>query len=272
MSSPAALEGAAAAAAALRSVLSRAHQAAERAGRRPEMVRIVAVSKTKPVAVVRGVYDAGHRCFGENYVQELLDKAPQLPMDIEWHFIGNLQSNKVKSLLAGVPNLDMVESVDDEKIANRLDSVVASLGRKPLKVLVQVNTSGEESKYGVDPSGCVELAKHVKMGCPNLVFSGLMTIGMLDYSSTPENFRVIFLEPSSRCTFMFSRTNVTFGNQTLAKCRTEVCKELGISEEQCELSMGMSADFEQAIEMGSTNVRVGSTIFGAREYPNKNKT
>ncbi|XP_072996859.1 uncharacterized protein [Typha latifolia] len=248
MSSPAALEGAAAAAAALRSVLSRAHQAAERAGRRPEMVRIVAVSKTKPVAVVRGVYDAGHRCFGENYVQELLDKAPQLPMDIEWHFIGNLQSNKVKSLLAGVPNLDMVESVDDEKIANRLDSVVASLGRKPLKVLVQVNTSGEESKYGVDPSGCVELAKHVKMGCPNLVFSGLMTIGMLDYSSTPENFR------------------------TLAKCRTEVCKELGISEEQCELSMGMSADFEQAIEMGSTNVRVGSTIFGAREYPNKNKT
>lgn len=170
----------------------------------------------------------------------------QLPEDIEWHFIGNLQSNKARALLAGVPNLDMVESVDDQKIANRLDRVVADLGRKPLKVLVQVNTSGEESKFGVDPSGCVELAKHVKLGCPNLVFSGLMTIGMLDYSSTPENFKA------------------------LANCRKEVCKELGIPEEQCELSMGMSADFEQAIEMGSTNVRVGSTIFGAREYPKKN--
>lgn len=170
----------------------------------------------------------------------------QLPEDIEWHFIGNLQSNKAKALLAGVPNLDMVESIDDEKIANRLDRVVADLGRKPLKVLVQVNTSGEESKFGVDPSGCVGLAKHVKLSCPNLVFSGLMTIGMLDYSSTPENFKA------------------------LSSCRKEVCDELGIPEEQCELSMGMSADFEQAIEMGSTNVRVGSTIFGAREYPKKN--
>uniref|UniRef100_A0A0E0DM35 Uncharacterized protein n=1 Tax=Oryza meridionalis TaxID=40149 RepID=A0A0E0DM35_9ORYZ len=191
MASVAAAEGAAAA---LRSVLSRAQQAAARSGRAPESVRVVAVSKTKPVGVIRGVYDAGHRCFGENYVQELIDKAPQLPEDIEWHFIGNLQSNKARALLAGVPNLDMVESVDDQKIANRLDRVVADLGRKPLKVLVQA----------------------------------------------------------------------------LANCRKEVCKELGIPEEQCELSMGMSADFEQAIEMGSTNVRVGSTIFGAREYPKKN--
>ncbi|XP_047096554.1 pyridoxal phosphate homeostasis protein-like [Lolium rigidum] len=243
MASVAAVEGAAAA---LRSVLSRAQQAAARSGRSPESVRVVAVSKTKPVGVIRGVYDAGQRCFGENYVQELIDKAPQLPDDIEWHFIGNLQSNKAKALLAGVPNLDMVESVDDEKIANRLDRVVADLGRKPLKVLVQVNTSGEESKFGVDPSGCAGLAKHVKLSCPNLVFSGLMTIGMLDYSSTPENFKA------------------------LTSCRKEVCDELGIPEEQCELSMGMSADFEQAIEMGSTNVRVGSTIFGAREYPKKN--
>ncbi|KAM0840426.1 hypothetical protein ACQ4PT_029746 [Festuca glaucescens] len=239
----AAVEGAAAA---LRSVLSRAQQAAARSGCAPESVRVVAVSKTKPVSVIRGVYDAGHRCFGENYVQELIDKAPQLPEDIEWHFIRNLQSNKAKALLAGVPNLDMVESLDDEKIANRLDRVVADLGRKPLKVLVQVNTSGEESKFGVDPSGCAGLAKHVKLSFPNLVFSGLMTIGMLDYSSTPENFKA------------------------LASCRKEVCDELGIPEEQCELSMGMSADFEQAIEMGSTNVRVGSTIFGAREYPKKN--
>ncbi|XP_064968605.1 uncharacterized protein LOC135614791 isoform X7 [Musa acuminata AAA Group] len=212
MSAPA-TEGAAATA--LRSVLTRAQQAAERCGRSPEQVRVVAVSKTKPVSVIRQVYDVGHRCFGENYVQEIVEKAPQLPSDIEWHFIGNLQSNKVKSLLAGVPNLDMVESVDDEKIANHLDRMVASLGRKPLKVLVQVNTSGEESKFGVDPSYCVQLVKHVKLGCPNLIFAGLMTIGMLDYSSTPENFE---------------------------------------------------------IEMGSTNVRIGSTIFGAREYLKKDKS
>ncbi|KAM0840425.1 hypothetical protein ACQ4PT_029746 [Festuca glaucescens] len=207
----AAVEGAAAA---LRSVLSRAQQAAARSGCAPESVRVVAVSKTKPVSVIRGVYDAGHRCFGENYVQELIDKAPQLPEDIEWHFIRNLQSNKAKALLAGVPNLDMVESLDDEKIANRLDRVVADLGRKPLKVLVQVNTSGEECGY---------------------------SSSLFQYNSV-----------------------------ALASCRKEVCDELGIPEEQCELSMGMSADFEQAIEMGSTNVRVGSTIFGAREYPKKN--
>ncbi|KAL9256532.1 Pyridoxal phosphate homeostasis protein-like protein [Drosera capensis] len=230
--------------------------------RDPDQVKVVAVSKTKPVAVLRQVYDAGHRIFGENYVQELIEKAPQLPDDIEWHFIGNLQSNKVKPLLcielslsgslvlidviyAGVPNLAMVESVEDEKIANHLDRVAGTLGRKPLKVLVQVNTSGEISKSGVEPSGCVALAKHVTTSCPNLEFSGLMTIGMLDYTSTPENFK------------------------TLVNCRADVCKALGISEEQCELSMGMSADFEQAIEMGSTIVRVGSTIFGAREYNKK---
>ncbi|XP_057960930.1 uncharacterized protein LOC131152963 [Malania oleifera] len=233
------------AAAALRSVLQRVHQAAERCGRPSDQVRVVAASKTKPVSLIRQVYDAGHRCFGENYVQEIVEKAPQLPEDIEWHFIGNLQSNKVKPLLSGVPNLAMVETVDDEKIANHLNRTVASIGRKPLKVLVQVNTSGEASKSGVEPAGCVDLAKHVSLACPNLELCGLMTIGMLDYSSTPENFRI------------------------LSNCRHEVCKALGITEEQCDLSMGMSGDFEQAIEMGSTNVRIGTTIFGAREYLKK---
>ncbi|PSR85316.1 Proline synthase co-transcribed bacterial protein [Actinidia chinensis var. chinensis] len=230
---------------ALRAVLQRVRHAAEISGRKANDVRVVAVSKTKPVSLIRQVYDAGHRCFGENYVQEIIDKAPQLPEDIEWHFVGHLQSNKVKSLLAAVPNLAMVEGIDNEKVANTLDRVVSTIRRKPLKVLVQVNTSGEESKSGVDPSDCVELAKHVKMGCSNLEFSGLMTIGMPDYSSTPENFR------------------------TLSNCRIEVCKALEMAENQCELSMGMSGDFELAIEMGSTNVRVGSTIFGPREYANK---
>uniref|UniRef100_A0A7N0UW78 Pyridoxal phosphate homeostasis protein n=1 Tax=Kalanchoe fedtschenkoi TaxID=63787 RepID=A0A7N0UW78_KALFE len=263
-------EAVGAAATALRSVLHRVRQAAERSGRVPGQVRLVAVSKTKPAALIRELYDTGHRCFGENYVQEFLDKAPQvfsfffcfclcgvdftgldwlfaslfqLPEDIQWHFVGHLQSNKVKSLLAAVPNLFMVEGVDNQKLANHLDRAVLSIGRNPLKVLVQVNTSGEASKYGVEPSSCVELAKHVKLGCPHLEFSGLMTIGMKDYASTPENFR------------------------TLLNCRSEVCKALQITEDHCELSMGMSGDFEKAIEMGSTNVRIGSIIFGPRSYP-----
>ncbi|XAR65680.1 hypothetical protein NMG60_11009866 [Bertholletia excelsa] len=245
MASPA-VEGAAAAS--LRSVLHRVRQAAEKSCRSSDQIRVVAVSKTKPVALIREVYDAGHRCFGENYVQELVEKAPQLPGDIEWHFIGHLQSNKVKPLLTGVPSLAMVETVDDEKIANHLNRVVESIGRKLLKVMVQVNTSGEASKSGVNPSECVELVKHISLACTNLEFCGLMTIGMPDYTSTPENFK------------------------TLANCRTEVCKTLGIPEEHCELSMGMSGDFELAVEMGSTNIRIGSTIFGAREYPKEQTT
>ncbi|WOH08017.1 hypothetical protein DCAR_0727453 [Daucus carota subsp. sativus] len=220
---------------ALRSVLQRVHQAAERSGRRGDDVRVVAVGKTKPISLIRQLYDAGHRRFGENY----------LPQDIIWHFIGHLQSNKAKSLLAAVPNLAVVEGVDNQKIANHLDRAVASIKREPLRVLVQVNTSGETSKSGVDPSGCVELVKHVKMGCPNLEFSGLMTIGMADYSSTPENFK------------------------TLSNCKVEVCKAIGMALDQCQLSMGMSGDFEQAIELGSTSVRIGSTIFGPREYAKK---
>ncbi|WJX37653.1 hypothetical protein P8452_25397 [Trifolium repens] len=243
MASPMAVE--AGAVVAFRSVMLRVQQAAERSGIKPDRVRVVAVSKTKPVSMIRQLYDAGHRHFGENYVQEFVEKAPQLPQDIQWHFIGHLQSNKVKTLLNGVPNLAMVEGVDNQKVANNLDRMVSTLGRNRLKVLVQVNTSGEESKSGVDPSNCVDLAKHVKLSCPNLEFSGLMTIGMLDYTSTPQNF------------------------QTLSNCRTEVCKALEMDEEQCELSMGMSGDFELAIESGSTNVRIGSTIFGPREYAKK---
>ncbi|KAI7835585.1 hypothetical protein COHA_010507 [Chlorella ohadii] len=223
-------------------VTARLQAAAARAGRADRLPRLVAVSKTKPVEAVQEAYDAGHRAFGENYVQELVEKAPQLPADISWHFIGHLQSNKVKALLEAVPNLSLLETVDSEKLANKLDSTVAALGRPPLAVFVQVNTSGEESKYGVEPQDCVALARHIQQGCSNLRLAGLMTIGMPDYSSRPENF------------------------QCLSDCRKAVCEALGLAEADVELSMGMSGDFEQAVEMGSTNVRVGSTIFGAREY------
>ncbi|GFR46991.1 hypothetical protein Agub_g8645 [Astrephomene gubernaculifera] len=231
---------------ALQDVVSRMKLAAERAGR-TQPVRLVAVSKTKPVEAVQEAYDAGQRVFGENYVQEMLDKAPQLPTDVQWHFIGHLQSNKVKSIVESVPNLSMVETVDSVKLADKLNRAVEQAGRQePLAVMVQVNTSGEESKHGVEPEDCVELARHIAQNCGKLRLAGLMTIGMPDYSSRPENF------------------------SCLAECRTRVAAALGLaSPEQLELSMGMSGDFEQAIEMGSTNIRVGSTIFGAREYPSK---
>eukprot|EP00887_Chlorella_sp_A99_P002723 scaffold6.g2723.t1 len=224
----------------LKDVVARMQTAAQRAGR-DRLPRLVAVSKTKPAEAVQAAYAAGHRVFGENYVQELLDKVPALPADVQWHFIGHLQSNKVKPLLEGCPQLAMVETVDSAKLASKLDDVVAALGRPPLLVLV--NTSGEESKYGVDPGeATVALARHVAEQCPHLRLAGLMTIGMPDYSSRPENF------------------------SCLAACRAEVAAALGLAEGELELSMGMSGDFEQAVQMGSTNIRVGSTIFGARQY------
>lgn len=226
-------------------VLLRAREASLKAGREVSP-RLVAVSKTKPVSDLREAYDAGQRCFGENYVQEIVDKSPELPSDVQWHFIGHLQSNKVKTLLEGVPSLACIETVDSQKLANKLDNTLEKLSRDNLKVFVQVNTSGEESKYGVEPGPeCVSLCKHIEESCPHLTLSGLMTIGQPDYSSRPENF------------------------VNLRECRKEVCAALGKEEDLLELSMGMSGDFVQATEMGSTNIRVGSTIFGARDYSNK---
>lgn len=228
---------------ALADVLARVAAACARAKRSTADVRVVAVGKTKPASALRECYDAGQRAFGENYVQELLEKAPELPSDVRWHFIGHLQSNKAKALIEGVPNLSTIETMDSKKLASKVNAALEGRARERVRVLVQVNTSGEESKFGVEPTDCVELARYIKEECPRLVFGGLMTIGMPDYTSKPENF------------------------ETLRKCREDVCAALGIGLDECELSMGMSGDFENAIEMGSTNVRIGSTIFGAREYP-----
>ena len=227
----------------LADVVGRIATAAQRCAR--PIPRLVAVSKTKTVEQMREAYDAGQRVFGENYVQEILDKAPVMPADVQWHFIGHLQSNKAKTLVSAVPALVMIETVDSIKLADKLNAAVSEAGRSSLKVLVQVNTSGEETKFGVEPSDCLALARHILGQCPGLSFGGLMTIGMPDYTSKPENF------------------------ECLTRCKEEVCRELAVDPNACELSMGMSGDFESAVAMGSTNVRVGSTIFGARDYTNK---
>lgn len=209
-------------------------------------VRIVAVGKTKPVRALQAAYAAGQRHFGENYVPELVAKAPLMPADTLWHMIGHLQSNKADELLKKVPSLACVETVDSVKLATVLNKAVGKAGRdKPLDVLIQVNTSGEDTKSGIFPAESpllVELALHIKKECPLLRLKGLMTIGMPDFTSKPENF------------------------VCLQQCRKRVADAVGVAEGELELSMGMSGDFVQAVAMGSTNVRVGSTIFGARVY------
>ncbi|KAJ3326425.1 hypothetical protein HDU76_012929 [Blyttiomyces sp. JEL0837] len=203
----------------------------------PRDVRLVAVSKTKPSSDILAAYAGGQRHFGEN-VQELVDKAQELPTDIQWHFIGSLQSNKCK-ILAAIPNLYAVETIDGIKKADTMQKACTSRAT-PLNVFVQVNTSGEESKSGIKPNECVDVAKHIVSSCPNLKLSGLMTIGSPENSSSNEE-------------------NPDF--KLLSECAKSVEEATGLT---MELSMGMSDDFELAIQMGSTNVRVGSVLFGAR--------
>ena len=206
--------------------------------------RIVAVSKTKSVEDILKAYEAGQHHFGENYVPELRQKASDarlVSLNIKWHFIGHLQSNKC-NMLCAVPNLYMVECVDSEHLATKLDGCVKRLELLgPLRVMVQVNTSGEDNKSGYHPDTCVQLVNHVIAKCPNLQLCGLMTIGRLghDYAVGPN--------PDFEC---------------LLRCRSVISKETGRND--LELSMGMSADYVEAIKAGSTSVRVGTSIFGAR--------
>ena len=201
-------------------------------------MRLVAVSKLKPAADALALYTAtGHTHFGENYVQELLDKAAALPRDINWHFIGQLQSKKARKLAEDIPNLWAVESCDSVKKAALLETGRKNLAAKApgapiLRVYVQVNTSGEESKSGCEPVETLTIARHIKDECPHLKLQGLMTIGdiMRSKASEVENEDFLLLK------------------ETAANVEKELSVEL-------ELSMGMSSDYEAAIQLGATNVR-----------------
>lgn len=238
-------------------------------------VRLVAVSKLKPITDIIALASASppHTHFGENYVQELVEKSRLVPSPllskVKWHFIGGLQSNKAQTLAREVRGLWAVESVDSIKKANLLDKgrgervLGGDENRAPeeeeeeeggetrLRVFVQVNTSGESSKSGVGPKSAelLELCRHIRSEqCRNLRLQGLMTIGAIARSqvTTAETENEDF-----RC---------------LRETRDWVVRELGVEGEKggLELSMGMSEDFEAAIWMGSDEVRVGSTIFGER--------
>lgn len=222
-----------------------------------DSVRLVAVSKTKPIPYLMAAYNTGQRHFGENYAQELLSKADEMPDDIKWHFIGPLQSNKASALVKGLglDKLACVETVSTFKLANKLSNAVKSLKEEKgenstnaskLGIYIQVNTSGEDTKSGVNSaSETVDLVKEIVQSECNehLSIDGLMTIG------APGDFTCFDM---------------------LVECRKAVAEELGVEESSLVLSMGMSGDYEEAIKRGATSVRVGSTIFGARDYSKRN--
>lgn len=203
----------------------------------PAGVQLVAVSKTHPAEAVQEVYDLGQRVFGENKVQELMEKYPLLPKDIQWHLIGHLQTNKVKYIASFI---DTIQSVDSEKLLSEIDKESGKHNRK-IKVLLQVKIAEEESKFGLDiPEARNLFEKYLNGDFPNVEVTGLM--GMATFTDDEQQIRREF---------------------SILKALFD---EFSQSKTLETLSMGMSDDFPAAIECGANSIRVGSAIFGRRDY------
>ena len=203
----------------------------------PENVELVAVSKFHPIEKIKEVYDCGQKVFGENKVQELLTKVNELPADIQWHLIGHLQTNKVKYI---APFIDTIQSVDSEKLLIEINKEAAKNNRI-IKVLLQVKIAEEETKYGLEIAEAKEIfSNYLEHQYPNIEILGLM--GMATFTDNKNQVKSEFLVLKS----LFDELS------TFKKLET--------------LSMGMSDDFALAIECGSTSVRIGSAIFGVRNY------
>jgi pyridoxal phosphate enzyme (YggS family) len=198
-------------------------------------VKLVAVSKTKPVEDLQEAYACGQRIFGENYVQELVDKQALLPTDIEWHFIGNLQSNKVKYI---APFVALIHGVNSISTLKEIDKQAKKLN-KQIEILLQLHVATEESKFGFSEEEVLEIASQ-KEFYSNVNFRGVM--GMASFTEDQSLIRKEFREVNR----IFSLLKPLFG------------------ERFNEISMGMSGDWEIAVEEGSTLVRIGSAIFGSR--------
>lgn len=222
-------------------IKSDAGKAAIGIGRNPEEVKVLAVSKTQPGEVIEMAIKAGIGIFGENYVQELCDKYDYLELkeipQPEWHFIGHLQTNKVKYIANFI---DMIHSVDSYKLAVVISEQAKKFNRN-IDILLQVNTSAEESKFGCEPLELISLAKDV-IELENVNLLGLMTIGSFSNDETIVRREFVMLRN------LLDKTNTEFG------------LNLG------QLSMGMSSDYQLAIREGATMVRVGTSIFGPRIY------
>lgn len=223
-------------AARLRDVRQRIELAARQSGREPGSVRLLAVSKTKPAAAIRAAHAAGQRDFGENYVQELLEKAAELAdlSDLSWHLIGHLQRNKTKHV---AKLASAVHTIDSARLALDLDKRVAEAGREPLTVLVEVNVGGEFQKHGCSPDALGPLLEIIEEA-RSLRLTGLMTVP--PHTEDPAGARPFF--------------------DALVALRDAH----GGAARLPELSMGMSHDLEHAIAAGATWVRIGTAIFGER--------
>lgn len=206
-------------------------------------VTLVAVSKTKPAADIMELYELGQRDFGENYVQELVDKAAQLPTDIRWHFIGHLQSNKVKYIM---PVVHLVHGVDSLKLLKEINRQALKQGRV-MDCLLQVFIAKEETKFGLDEKELEEVMTCLiqEQTLTNICIRGFM--GMASFSDNPEQIRAEFLQLKS----------------VFDQYKTVSSPAIRIDT----LSMGMSGDYQVAIEQGSTMVRIGSLLFGERSQP-----
>ena len=221
----------------LKMVREKIAQAASRAGRNPEDIQLVAVSKTVEAKRIREAIEAGATLFGENYIQEAREKIKELGHEVRWDFIGHLQRNKVNH---AVDLFEMIHSVDRLSLAREINSVAANKNKKT-RILVQVNISGEEAKSGINPGGVTSLVSEIA-SMSNLSLEGLMT--MPPYFDDPERARPYFT--------------------ALRELRNKIIAENSGGIRLKELSMGMSGDFEVAIEEGSTAVRIGTAIFGKR--------
>ena len=223
----------------LKFVENEIQEACRRAGRRRDEVTLIAVSKTKPVSVLKEAYDLGVRVFGENKVQELMDKYEELPKDIHWHMIGHLQRNKVIYI---IDKVDLIHSVDSVRLAETIEKEAA---RKNLTVniLIEVNVAGEESKFGVSPEELPEFVEQIA-GLTHIRVQGLMTIAP-------------FVEDSEANRRIF---------EDLRKLSVDIAEKNVDNITMRILSMGMTNDYSVAIEEGATMVRVGTGIFGARNY------
>ena len=210
----------------------------EIAGRDASDVKLIAVTKTKPIAAVQEAYDLGIRDFGENHVKEILDKSQKLAPDIRWHMIGHLQTNKVKPIIS---KAYMIHSIDSMKLSDTIDFEARKQGLV-VKGLLEVNISGEESKFGFSPNEAIKLLDRLKM-YKNLHIMGLMTVAPIvnDPNDNREIFKKLF--------------------DLAVDIRAKNIDNVSMSV----LSMGMTDDYEIAIQEGATYIRVGTGIFGRRE-------
>ena len=223
----------------LQEVEKRIQAACDRAGRKREEVTLIAVSKTKPVETLQEAYDLGVRIFGENKVQELTAKYEALPKDIHWHMIGHLQTNKVKYI---IDKAELIHSVDSLKLAETIEKEAAKHDLIA-DILVEVNVAEEESKFGMKMEEVIPFVEKLS-AFPHVRVRGLMTIA--PFVEDPEENRSIFAD--------------------LHKLYIDIKKKNHDNDTVSVLSMGMTNDYEVAIEEGATMVRVGTGIFGARNY------